>query len=81
MAICRGTWPDGSICAHSIFECRECGNIGCNSGSWHCTNSLRDKDDKCAKCGSTGSPKKYIEWTTRDEMKRERSVTADHYVQ
>ena len=51
MASCSTKRPNGTICGQTLKRCKFCGNIGCDTGSGNCPNSIRDKTGYCKKCG------------------------------
>jgi len=60
MTKCTGTKSDGSPCGQVLFECPDCGSVGCYPSYGNCTNSLQNNDGVCKTCGSIGAPSEYI---------------------
>jgi len=60
MARCNKELPDGSVCRNTLYECRQCGHVGCYGHNTKCPYSLRDEFGKCRKCGSITMPKKHV---------------------
>lgn len=52
MSACPGTKKNGTRCGQTIMKCKKCGNVGCYTGNDNCTNSLKDKNGRCKKCGT-----------------------------
>ena len=51
MASCQGKIGH-STCGQTIKKCVKCGNTGCTNDP-RCTNSIRDNNNRCKKCGCT----------------------------
>ncbi|HZV13179.1 MAG TPA: hypothetical protein VFA55_08180 [Candidatus Kapabacteria bacterium] len=62
MAKCKEILPSGSVCGNTLYECPDCGNIGCISNNGICTGSLFDEDGRCVLCGSSRTPKLYVDF-------------------
>lgn len=60
MAVCKAEMADGIVCGNTIYECRQCGHIGCFGHNKKCPYQIRDEYGKCKKCGSIVAPKKHM---------------------
>jgi len=55
MAKC-GTKNGHSVCSSDLVRCKNCGTVGCQNASVHCTNSLQKKgvgSRACRVCGKS----------------------------